>query len=126
MRYAYELGDDKYPANRQAAFHLLEKSSKYVVRQPTVTHEGISFAQKVNQQKQKLSDKAYTKDWNNKEKCKNITCYNCGEKGHPAPNVPKRDKKPTAKSSKSNKKDDDDNSRYRKSSRNSAVMANMK
>ena len=61
-----------------------------------------------------------------KEKCKNITCYNFGEKGHPEPHYPKGYKEPAAKSSKSNKKDDDDNSRSRKSSRNSAVMANMK
>ena len=41
---AYALGDDNYPANRQAAFHFLENFSKDVVRQPTVTHEGSSFA----------------------------------------------------------------------------------
>ena len=55
-----------------------------------------------------------------------MTCYNCGEKGHPAPHFPKGDKKSAAKSSKFNKKDDNDNSRSRKSSRNSDVMAKMK
>ena len=35
---AYALGDDKYPANRQAAFHFLEKFIKDIVRQQTVTH----------------------------------------------------------------------------------------
>ena len=50
---AYLLGDEKYHANRQAVFQFLENCSKDVVRQPTVIHEGIYFAQKVNQQKQK-------------------------------------------------------------------------
>ena len=45
---AYELGDDKYPANQQAAFHFLEKFSKDVVRRPTITHEGSYFSQKGN------------------------------------------------------------------------------
>lgn len=123
---AYALGDDKYLANRQAAFHFLEKLSKDVVRQPTVTHEVSSFSQKGNQHKQKSNDKAYRNDWYDKKKCKNITCYNYGEKRYPAPHCPKGEKKPAAKSSKSKKKDDDDNSRSRKSSKNSAVMAKMK
>ena len=73
MSDAYALGDENYPENRQAAFHFLEKFRKDVVRKPTVTHEGSYFAQIGNQQKQKSSDKAYTKDWYGKEKCKNIT-----------------------------------------------------
>ena len=123
---AYALGDDKYPANRQVAFHFLEKFSKDVVRQPTITHESSSFAQKRNQQRQKSSDKAYTKDWYDKEKCKNISSYNYGNKGHPSPHFPKGDKKPAVIYSKSKKKDDNDNSISRKSIRNSAVMAKMK
>ena len=111
---AYVLGDDKYPSNRQAAFHFMENFSKNVVRQPTVTHEGSYFFKKVNQQKQKSSDKVYTTDWYDKEKCKKITCYNCGEKGHPETHYPKGYKKPTAKYSESKNKDDDDNSRYLK------------
>ena len=122
----YALGDDKYPANRQAEFHFLEKFRKDVVRQTTVTHEGSSLAQKGNQQKQKSSDKAYTKDWYDKEKCKNITCYNCGEKWHPGPHFSKGDKNPAAKYFKSNNKENDDNSRSRKSSRNSAAMSKTK
>ena len=51
---ANALGDDKYPANWQATFHFLEKFSKDVVRQPTVTHEGSYFAQKGNQQKSEV------------------------------------------------------------------------
>ena len=109
---AYVLVDDKYPSNRQAAFHFLENVSKDVFRQPTVTHEGRYFSKKENQQKQKSSDKDYTTDWYDKEKCKNITCYNCGEKGHPETHCPKGDKKPAAKYSESKNKDDDDNSRY--------------
>ena len=87
--------------------------------------KAVLFPRKEINKKQKSSDKAYTKDWYDKEKCKNITCYNCIDNGHPEPYCPKGDKKPAAKSSKSNKKDDNDNRRSRKSSSNSAVVAKM-
>ena len=100
---AYALGDDKYPTNQQAAFHFLENFSKDVVKQTTVTHEGRFFSQIGNQQKRKSSDKDYTTDWYDKEKYDNINCYNCDEKGHPAPHWSEGYKKPDAKYSKSKK-----------------------
>ena len=42
----FTTGDDRYPKNRQATLHLLDKYSKSVIVSPTTPTEGPSFAQK--------------------------------------------------------------------------------
>ena len=88
--------------------------------------KAVLFPRKEINKKQKSSDKAYTKDWYDKEKCKNINCNSCGEKGNPAPHCLKGDNNPASKYFKSKKKNNDNNSRSIKSSKNSAAMSKMK
>ena len=40
----FTTGDDRYPKNRQATLHLLDKYSKSVIVSPTTPTEGTSFA----------------------------------------------------------------------------------
>lgn len=88
--------DTRYPRTRQRVLHLLDKYSKMAVTKPP-SSEGASFAQKGGKGKKKQDyDVEYWKD---------KTCFNCGEKGHPASHCPKDDTRDKKKP-----KDDDDKS----------------
>jgi hypothetical protein len=85
----FRTGENKYPKTRQATLHLLDKYSKTTLTKPT-SSEGASFAQgggggtTKGKKKKEAFDKAYWKD---------MTCYTCNEKGHPANHCPNTDKK---------------------------------
>jgi hypothetical protein len=79
----FTTGDDRYPKNRQATLHLLDKYSKSVVAQAPIS-EGTAFAQRATRvDKQDTYDKSY---WKDKE------CFNCHSKGHPSSHCPNKDK----------------------------------
>jgi hypothetical protein len=112
----FTTGDDRYPKNRHATLHLLDKYSKSVVINQTSPSEGSSFAQRGSgagntndsgrsrndKQNQDGFDTAY---WKDKE------CYHCHKKGHPSNHCPKKktnnnyddDKSVSTKTSKSSK-----------------------
>ena len=100
----YTKGNDQHPKTRQATLHFLDKYSKTAVSAPTI-QEGSSFAQKGGTRGRF--------DENDKKFWKDKTCYNCKEKGHPAPLCPKKGSKTKAK------EDDDDKSKSSKSSKSS-------
>ena len=91
LQNGFTTGDNRYPKTRQETLHLLDKYSKNVVPKSTAS-EGSSFLQ------QESYDKKY---W------KNLECYKCGKKGHPANHC--RGKKQQSKKT-DNDKDDDDKS----------------
>ena len=85
----FTTGDDRYPKNRQAVLHLLDKYSKSAIQPPPIS-KGTAFAQRGGRgggrgseghgQSQQPFDKEY---WKDKE------CYNCHKKGHPSTHCPK-------------------------------------
>jgi hypothetical protein len=102
----FTTGDDRYPKNRQATLHLLDKYSKSTVS--NTTSEGTAFAQRGG----RTSETFDQKYWKDKE------CYHCNKKGHPSTHCP--DKKKKSKSSTSSSKTtEDDASRSSKSSKSS-------
>jgi hypothetical protein len=107
----FTTGDDRYPKNRQATLHLLDKYSKSIVVSQTTSSEGTSFAQRGgkgggnnnNNHNQDGYDKAY---WKDKD------CFNCNKKGHPSNHCPLKnhnkaddDKSTSTRTSKSIKSD---------------------
>lgn len=78
----FTTGDDRYPKNRQATLHLLDKYSKSIIVSSTTPSEGTSFAQKGGGKGNK-NNSTYDKDyWKDKE------CFNCHKIGHPANHCP--------------------------------------
>ena len=71
----FTKGDNQYPRTRQQTLHLLDNYTTNKITTTVEKSEGVAFAQKGKQGKQKPYDKKY---WKDKE------CYNCGEKGHPS------------------------------------------
>jgi hypothetical protein len=94
----FTTGDNRYPKNRQATLHLLDKYSKSAVVSAT-TSEGTAFTQRGDKGKgtQKPFDKEYWKD---------KTCYHCNKQGHPATHC--RNKK----ASNGGEKDKNDDDKY--------------
>ena len=90
----FTTGDNHYPKNRQQTLHLLDNYSKTAVAK-TIQSEGNSFAQKGNTERVR-GDKQ-SKSGYDKEYWKEMTCYKCDQKGHPASHCKK-----------SKSKDDDD------------------
>ena len=113
------------PTDRQR-FTSWKSSSRTLLDYQLSHMKAVLLPRKEIDKKDKSSDKACTKDWYNKEKCRNITCYNCDEKGHPSTHCPKGDKNPADEYFKSKNKENDDNRRSSKSIRNSAAMSKMK
>ena len=112
----FTTGDDRYPKNRQATLHLLDKYSKSVVVSQTTSSEGASFAQRGgrgggssnNNQNTNQNQDGYDKSyWKDKE------CYNCNKKGHPSNQCPLK-----------NQKNDDDKSVSTKTSKSSKSSKN--
>jgi hypothetical protein len=102
----FTTGDDRYPKNRQATLHLLDKYSKSIVVTPTTSSEGTSFAQQNGAGRgSNRSSSDYDKNyWKDKE------CFNCNKKGHPSSHCPDKiaakdndDKSVSTKNSKSSK-----------------------
>jgi hypothetical protein len=89
----FTTGENKCPKTRQATLHLLDKHAKTALTKPS-SSEGASFAQgagggggggaKGKKKNKEAHDKACWKD---------VTCYACQEKGHPANHCPNNDKK---------------------------------
>jgi len=107
----FTTGDDRYPKNRQATLHLLDKYSKSIVVSHTTPSEGTSFAQRGgkgggNNNNQNQNQDDYDKDyWKDKK------CYNCNKTGHPSNKCPLKkqknddDKSVSTRTSKSSKSD---------------------
>jgi hypothetical protein len=102
----FTTGDHRYPKNRQATLHLLDKYSKSIVVSPTSTSKGSLFAQRggTGRGASRSSpdyDKTYWRDED---------CYNCNKKGHPSSHCPDKlaakdsdDKSVSTRNSKSSK-----------------------
>jgi len=105
----FTTGDNRYPTNRQATLHLLDKYTKTaIVNQPI--SEGTAFAQRGGKGKKDKEpfDKSYWKD---------KTCYECQKKGHPSSHCPNKG---------AAGKDDDDKSKSTKSSTSSTVIRKLR
>jgi hypothetical protein len=103
----FTTGDDRYPKNRQATLHLLDKYSKSTVVSHTTPSEGTSFAQRGGRGGANSDRNSNTYD---KKFWKDKTCYNCNTTGHPSTHCPDKDKK---------QKNDDDKSVSTRTSKSS-------
>jgi hypothetical protein len=104
LKNDFTTGDDRYPKNRQAVLHLLDKYSKTTLP-PQATSEGIAFVQGGGRGRggrgggRTTPLRPYDKEyWKDKE------CYKCHKKGHPSSHCSKKSQ------------DDDEHSRSTKSS----------
>jgi hypothetical protein len=94
----YAKGQDHFPKNRQAVFHLLDKHSKTTKPKQTSSEGHLFVTQKRGKGAKKATSKPITfdpADWTDK------TCFVCGENGYPS-YIHCKDNK-TEKSEKSNK-----------------------
>ena len=107
----FTTGDDRYPKNRQATLHLLDKYSKSIVVSHTTPSEGTSFAQRGGKGGGNNSNQNQNKDDYDKDYWKDKKCYNCNKTGHPSNKCPLKkqknddDKSVSTRTSKSSKSD---------------------
>ncbi len=109
----------------QTVLHLLERYSKSAVSAPPV-QEGSSFAQRGGSGSGNTSGSGNGNgirgdgrdgDTFNKKYWKDLTCYKCDKKGHPASHCPPTPAKTAREKAKERAKDNDDRSRSSSSSK---------